>query len=268
VKLINPFESNGRWFKANLHTHSTTSDGEATPQQRIEQSREHNYDVLALTDHRATNGGNCYHLVALNVPFGFEPEETDDANAYVRQIKDIGGDVLIAHPYWCGHNINHLMPLTGCIGLEVYNATCTRIGKGYSSVVWDDLLDAGNILPAVAVDDVHGGRDIFMGWTMIKAETLTLDAIMAALRTGCYYASSGPVIEDFRVQGDTVVVKCSPVVEIHFMSKRSQGRSFYTEPGATLTDAEREVSPELGYVRAEVLDAQGRRAWTNPLMLG
>ncbi len=283
----NPFDCPGSWYKANLHTHSTTSDGEVSPGERARQYRDHGYQVLAITDHNKTNdvsglsaegflvissmethpscpGGDPYHLVCLNVPHGFSVPDDSDANARICAVREAGGEVIIAHPYWCGHNLNHLMPIEGPIAVEVYNATCTKIGKGFSSVQWDDLLDAGRILPAVAVDDTHGGRDIFMGWTMIRAESLTVESVMEALRSGCFYASTGPTIEDARIADGVVSVRCSPAREIHFVAQRSAGRSFYADDGEPLRSAELKFSPMWDYVRVEIVDANGGRAWTNP----
>ena len=42
---------NGSWYKANLHTHSTLSDGQYTPLEVRDLYRERGYSVLALTDH-------------------------------------------------------------------------------------------------------------------------------------------------------------------------------------------------------------------------
>ena len=40
-------------FKANLHSHTTLSDGNLTPEQSVEAYKAHGYHVLALTDHEA-----------------------------------------------------------------------------------------------------------------------------------------------------------------------------------------------------------------------
>ena len=40
-----------RYFKANLHTHSTISDGKLTPEQVKELYRSKGYQILAITDH-------------------------------------------------------------------------------------------------------------------------------------------------------------------------------------------------------------------------
>jgi Rieske Fe-S protein len=289
MKLINPFEQNGQWYKANLHTHTTLSDGGETPAQRVQRYKEKGYAVLALTDHGKTNDvtgltakdflvisgmethplcplpGIEYHLVCLNVPHGFTIPEDADAATRIAMVKKAGGEFIYAHPYWCGHTINHILMTKGFIGIEVYNATCTKIGKGFSSVQWDDLLALGMVTPAVAVDDCHGGRDMFMGWTMIKARDLALGSIMAALKSGCYYASCGPTIEDFRLQDGKFFVHCSPAAEIHLMCNGYYGRSLYADEGPDLTYSEMPASPEIQYLRAEVVDRQGRRAWTNPL---
>ena len=53
--LVNPFELPGRWYKANLHTYTSSSDGAISPEARVAQYRRAGYEVLALTDHGVTN---------------------------------------------------------------------------------------------------------------------------------------------------------------------------------------------------------------------
>ena len=40
-----------RWYKGNLHTHTTRSDGRKSPEEVADLYREQGYDFLALTDH-------------------------------------------------------------------------------------------------------------------------------------------------------------------------------------------------------------------------
>jgi len=49
--FVNPFREEGRWFKGNVHTHSTASDGTRTPEQLVKIYREAGYDFLSITDH-------------------------------------------------------------------------------------------------------------------------------------------------------------------------------------------------------------------------
>jgi len=291
LSIVNPFEHDGRWYKSNLHSHTTTSDGDATVEQRVQQYREQGYHILAITDHDQTNDieglsteellvvsgmethplcpGHYerYHLTCLNVPHGFEIPEEADVNARIGLVKEAGGEVVLSHPYWSGLDINHLLAVRGNIAIEVFNAACTRFGKGFSSVHWDNLLNQGRVIPAIAVDDTHRGRDIFMGWTMIKAEELTVGAVMEALRRGCFYTSCGPVIEDLRIDDGKVVLRCSRVVEVHFVCSSWRGRSFFTDGGEDMTRAEFELKEKAGFVRVEVVDRKGKRAWTNPLIV-
>ncbi|MCC6792855.1 MAG: hypothetical protein IT336_14285, partial [Thermomicrobiales bacterium] len=51
--LVNdlPFDKPGRFWKGNLHTHSTRSDGKLTPAEVIAAYQARGYDFLALADH-------------------------------------------------------------------------------------------------------------------------------------------------------------------------------------------------------------------------
>lgn len=51
--LISPHK---KQYKANLHCHSTFSDGERTPQELKQMYRSHGYSVLAITDHDVPKG--------------------------------------------------------------------------------------------------------------------------------------------------------------------------------------------------------------------
>ena len=54
-ELANPFLTDGQWYKAALHVHSTTSDGDVNVPERMKQYRENGYDIVAITDHWKTN---------------------------------------------------------------------------------------------------------------------------------------------------------------------------------------------------------------------
>jgi hypothetical protein len=293
MKFRNPFTRPGRWYKANLHTHTTRSDGRQSPADTAEAYRRAGYGVLALTDHNATNdvrrlsrkgflviGGmeyhpkcpstpNPHHLVALNVPhgFGFGQTYPEDGNACIRAVADAGGVSILAHPLWCGHRYDMYSYLDGFIALEVYNTTTDGIGRADSEADWCHLLDAGRMLPAVAVDDSHGQHDRFGGWTWLRLGRLSVASALDALRAGCFYSSTGPRIHDFRVAGGAATVRCSPVERAYFVAHSWHGRRRKAEAGGSIRAFSAPVGSDWVYVRAVVVDHAGRKAWTNPIAL-
>jgi len=42
----------GDFYKGNLHSHTTVSDGSETPEELIEIYKQNNYSFMAITDHR------------------------------------------------------------------------------------------------------------------------------------------------------------------------------------------------------------------------
>ena len=292
--LTNPFDIPGRWCKANLHSHTTVSDGKATPAERVDQYRRAGYDVLALTDHRVTNDVTglsdrsmlvisgqeyhpaCpdvpipYHLVALHVPHGlrFTKTESAHANRCIAKVRRAGGVTILAHPFWCGQGYEDFKHLKGISAIEVYNTTCNWAGRPCSENEWARALDHGRTLPAVAVDDAHSrdGGDLFGGWTWLKMPSLTVEHVLQAVRTGACYASTGPKIHDFGVRKGKVVLRCSSAGAIHFISGPAKGARRQAEAGKTIRSF-RIDKPNWPYIRGLAIDPAGRRAWTNPIEL-
>ena len=290
---VNPFKQPGQWYRGNTHSHSTESDGKLPIAERFAAYREAGYNFLVLTDHRKVNdisahssngflalsgsevhpanpyGGDKYHIVGINIHERINCAEMHP-NAVIAEIKRQGGEAVLCHPYWCGHTIMDYLPLRGYFAVEVYNDTCMGIGKGFSESAWDDLLDRGGPVFGIAADDAHGTEhDCFHGWIMMKAPELTVDAIMNAFRTGAFYSTLGPEFVDIELvegadQKKKVIVKCSPAQSIVFKGQRSHGRRIAAPEGKPLTEAEYAVSNSMKYVRVEITDEAGKKAWSNP----
>lgn len=292
--LANPFKTPGHWYKANLHTHTTLSDGDVGPEVRVEQYRQAGYQVLLLSDHEVPNqvqgfssenflviGGmethpefifngrklTPYHFVCVNIPENYRFPADMPAQARIDFVNRQGGAVIFAHPYWSGHDVRHLLTVKDYAALEVFNGDEVRYPKNYNSVAWDQLSNEGRILGAIAADDLHHSQKLGRSWTMIKAPALTTEAIVQALRDGSFYASCGPTIEDFRIENGVAKVRCSPVLKINFMGSRMYGSGTYGEPGKPITSAEYQLPQGIAYVRVEVEDEQGRHSWTNPIVV-
>lgn len=180
-------------LKANLHTHTTNSDGTFSPSEVIGFYADAGYDVLAFTDHRTTNHvseydaegmtllsgielhpagprGIPWHILAIGIPENFSCTHPESGQQAVDAVRQAGGVAFAAHPYWCGFTAAEVMTLNGIAGIEVYNTSTRYIGKEYNMTIWDETLDAGRNYTALAVDDVHGKPDLFRGWTMICAK--------------------------------------------------------------------------------------------------
>ena len=299
---VNPFQQPGQWYRGNTHSHSTVSDGQVSLEERFGMYRDAGYGFLVITDHHQVSdvtpyssegflaisgsevhppnpyGGDRYHFVAINIHEAI-PADDLHPNEAIAAIGEQGGLAVVCHPYWCGHTLNDLAPLRGYFAVEVFNATCDGIGKAYGEAHWDELLDVAGPVSGIAADDSHhASRDVFRGWLQVKARELSVAAIQEALRTGSFYSTQGPEILDLAVaekeftnakgeahRAPEVRVKCSPAQRIVFKGQRSRGRSLSAANGEALTEAAYPVLRGEKYVRVEITDAEGKRAWSNPL---
>ncbi len=94
---------------------------------------------------------------------------------------------------------------------------------------------------------------------------MSAEATIEALRTGSFYASEGPEIKDFRVEGRVASVKCSEAKQIRFYGPNRLGKVFFAKENEKLTEAKLKLAKDYRFVRAEVIDSNGKHAWTNPL---
>jgi len=288
-----PFSAPGRWFKGNLHMHTTQSDGELTPQEAVDAYAERGYDFLAITDHNTVTEldglhsrgmtllsgveigapgaelGQSIHTVGLGLERCPANPETGVAQHFIGALAEVSEVCFVAHPSWSSLTSADIVGLDGIIGMEVYNTTCHRgIGRGASEGQWDECLVRGRDFLGLAVDDAHCHYDdCFGGWVMLKAEQCTPESIYEALRAGRFYASAGPTIESLVIEGDQVRVTCSPCVEVLLVCPLpGRGWTNWRSGGGSepITECEATLRPGTEPVRVVVIDQQGRRAWSNP----
>ena len=149
-------------------------------------------------------------------------------------------------------------------GLSFANPLGLAAGFDKNAEVPDQMLALGHRLNALACDDAHFELDdAFGAWTMVRATERSPEALLAALKAGHYYSSTGVELRDIRVEGDELVVECSPATGIYLQGKGS--REVHAI-GHDLTHARLPAYKlgKQGFMRLTVLDAQGRRAWSNP----
>ena len=299
-------------YRANLHTHSTTSDGKFTPNEVAALYAKEGYDVLCMTDHHRTNriadidphgmliisgvelhpaGGRIRrsHLLCVNVPETFNTlvaavreEGENRMQEVIDAVNAAGGLCYFAHPYWCGFRAEEIAALHGLAGIEVYNTSTRYIGREYNMQLWDELCDMGLRLPALAVDDVHRPRDLFGGWTEICCEERTRECVVDALRNGNYYSTQGPRFKRLSFVDGVFEAEFTPVVSAIGLSNQCRGFCAgvpnFTGDGSApeITSCRfdtREINSSkktyinCDYLRCQIVDAEGRHAWSNPIAI-
>jgi hypothetical protein len=208
-------------------------------------------------------------------------KEYADLAAIADWIETHSGVAFLAHPYWTGVTPGTLELPENVVGIEVFNAGCElEIGRGLAAVHWDELLESGRLCPAIATDDSHHpGFDSDLAWTWVRAGESSQSSVLEALAAGCFYSSAGPRIHDVRVVGETVEVRCSPCRAVTLLSARATGaavnvgrlgyrhhaRELACDDTGLVVHARLGVPPSARHVRIEVTDAEGRKAWANPL---
>ena len=186
-----------KWFKGNIHTHTTESDGDDTPENVVRWYRRHGYDFLVLSDHNHLNlfeyaagrrrfkrplmvpgeevtlsiheGRTPIHINAIGISRVVEPidarEIVPTMQANVDAIIDAGGIASINHPNsrW-SFDHDHIKEVTGATLLEIYNGhPASNVhgapGKASYEEIWDGVLSAGRTIFGVATDDSHHYKD-------------------------------------------------------------------------------------------------------------
>jgi hypothetical protein len=295
---VNPFEMPGSWYKGAVHVHSTNSDGKLSPTEVMREHRDHGYHFLAMTDHRMITDlsalsdasflnipsvevdhdrnevGQTYHIVVLGVREMLQLARETPIQEVIDRWGETGAVMFLAHTYWSGMTLPEILALRGLTGLEVFNtSSATDHGKGLAAIHWDEVLVRGKRWWGYAVDDTHWMSqdgwyyDTFGGWICVKAEALTEERILEAIRQGHFYSSSGPEIYDYGIENGVARLRCSPVRTINFVGHTQWGTQRRTQPGETITAAQYRLTGNERYLRAECIDDQGRTAWTHPIFV-
>lgn len=302
------FTAPGRFWRGNLHAHSTRSDGVLDPAEVCRRYRAEGYDFIALTDHfigsygypivdtapmrgagfttilgaelhsGAMENGELWHLLAVGLPADFAPSNSpgflpvagqETGPDLAARAVAAGAFVAIAHPQWSGLTLADARSITAAHAVEIYNHGCAAgCDRPDGFAIADLLLSEGRRLTMIATDDAHFSEpDHFGGWVMVKAAQNTPDALLSALKLGHFYATQGPQLHDVRIEGDQLVVECSAAVSVVALGQGTGAKAVH---GHSMTRAEvplerLNASP---WVRAAVIDASGKRAWSNPIWRG
>jgi hypothetical protein len=289
------------WLKGNLHTHTLESDGDSKPADVVRWYAEHGYDFLVLTDHdkvtRVPDAAGIVlipgeevtdrlpkkplHVNAIGIAEPIQPQHgTTPVEVLQRNIDAVrkaGALALINHPnFGWAFGAEELLQLEHANFLEIASGHRFVNAEGPPSVesMWDRMLTAGKKIYGVAVDDTHHLQRVWdsdvvppgKAWVVVRAEKRDAQSILGALERGDFYASSGVELADVVTTARSMEVR---VNEKNFARYRirfigSGGRVLQESVGLTATY---KIGGKEGYVRAKVIDSNGKAAWTQPLFV-
>ena len=320
--------SGGKFYKVNMHCHTTISDGKQTREEVKALYQSLGYDAVCFTDHEVLLGHEdlcdenfvalhgyevaikqnleghtgyfqpVYHfnLIAkeqskrmmprffLNNPsmagnsakwlekVGVYDEndtietthyDVDWINGYLKAVSEAGFLISYNHPEWSLQNLSDYVGLEHLHAVEVINGDCGQYFE-HGIVCYDQMLRAGKQLIAVAGDDNHTAKSCGLGWTMIKAEALTYEALMAAYERGDCYVSEGPELLELFREDDELVVRTKGAERVLL---RGEGRYRHLrklENHTEIGEARFAYHPEQfgRYFRVELIDGHGKKAFS------
>ncbi len=279
------------FYKANFHCHTVESDGRVTPEECVDFYHSAGYDILSITDHRTVTEissdklllipgieidyrlpGQWVHLLGLGMKntivsqwnrFG-TPQEGIDL------IRKLGGIAVLAHPAWSLNTPAFMRTLRGISGVEIWNSVSTLPLNGdradSSSLLDVTWASGGELWPVFANDDSHPYKDeAGVAATMVQAENLSITSVMKALQEGRFYATTGPRIHQIEIRNhQEIIVSCSPAESIIFYSDSpwAEGRAIVR---SGMTECNYFIQKYDEFVRIEIRDAEGRKAWSSPM---
>jgi hypothetical protein len=237
------------WCRGELHIHSEHSDGRWTTADIAARARNRGIDFLFLTDHNTASGvdrlraqlGDAVavhpgielttyhgHALALGADRWLDWRtglRGRTADAMARDARAAGAFFVVAHPDAPPDDV-----CTGCrwtyADFDPSHADAVEVWGGLWDGpeernqgcldLWRKWLNARVRLTATGATDAHRPED----WegpvplTYVKAADSSLPAILAALRAGRTYVSSGPFLELRAREGDASVAELGDTVTV------------------------------------------------------
>ncbi|MGI6536789.1 MAG: PHP domain-containing protein [Caldicoprobacterales bacterium] len=285
------FNKQKKWYKGNLHTHTTRSDGAYSVEECIDAYRKRGYDFLCITDHRKYFQGyesedfivipgtelhyhddelrKAFHITGINIKKEIPTDDTCKPQYIIDLINEAGGIAVMAHPAWSLLTHDDTMNLNGLTAIEIFNTLSEAYScRGYSDNYADVLASKGYVKNLLAVDDAHFyDKDAFQGWIMVQCNDLNADSIVNAIIKGKYYSTQGPEFKQISVNGDTITAETSPVAGISFISDTFYVRERVVESDGLITEGRYKIKKTDRVVRVEITDADGKKAWSNYIVL-
>ncbi len=219
------------WYRGDCHLHSVRSNGgELTPEQLAAAAREVGLDFMAITEHNTCDTHGVWGplagddlLVMLGqevttrtghwLALGIEPGQVVDwrygirddvIDRHLHQVHQAGGLCVAAHPHAPYPSGVFMYPFHQFDVVEVWN------GRWSSDLPWNADNEAalaewgrslaagihgGRWRPAMGNSDTHLAGQIGIPHTVVLAESLDSDAILAGIRAGRSWIAESAAIE-------------------------------------------------------------------------
>ncbi len=224
------------------------------------------------------------HINGLNVKETVQPQHGDSVVSTIQNnvnaIRKIEGVPHVNHPnfHWA-IGANDIKSVKNLRLFEIYNGhpQVNNLGGGGMpglEAMWDDILSAGMTLYGIAVDDAHYFKTPWdktkstpgHGWVMVRAANLTAGDILRALEQGDFYASTGVTLRDYQASAKEIRINIAEESRskytVQFIGRWGKVLKEVTTDPAVYT-----FNGDEFYVRAKVIESNGKAAWTQPVFL-
>ena len=301
------FAEPGKFFRGNLHTHSTKSDGALDAEEVCARYAAEGYDFLSITDHcvglydypitdtdafktvdfttlrgaefhtSQLSNGEIWHLLAVGLPADFTPPVApnfDGAQApeligdLAQRCADAGAFVAVAHPQWFNMTLDDARQVSAAHSVEIYNHGCAiECDRGDGIAILDQLLTEGRRLTACATDDAHFVGPDHFGGWVMVKSESLAPEALLSALKNGAYYSS---------QGPRLHDLWIADKRVHIRCSPADriivlgaGAASKQVFGHSMAEASFPLARFRpgGWLRVVVIDSAGRRAWSNPLWL-
>ena len=299
------FSLPGRFWRGNLHTHSTRSDGVLDPAEVCRRYKAEGYDFIALTDHfvgrygypivdttrhrgegfttipgaelhsGAMENGELWHILAVGLPADFAPPNAPDFKPVPEQetgpeiaarARAAGAFVVIAHPQWSAMTLADARSITAAHAVEVYNHGCAvGAARADGFAIADLLLGEGRELSLCATDDAHFTEPDHFGGWVMVRAAENTPEALLAALKSGDYYSSQGP-ELRNIALDGDTITVESSAAVSVILQ-GRGSAALAMHGHSMTRCRLNLGrlKDHGWLRVTVIDAAGRHAWSNPI---
>lgn len=205
----------------------------------------------------------------------------DMAQRMIDAVRGAGAVPSVNHPnFGWAISADELLQLQRTKLFEVFNGHPLVNNFGGGGVpgleeVWDRMLSSGKLLYGIAVDDAHYFKRPEdktaprpgQGWVYVRAPRLDSRALVDALARGDFYSSTGVELQSINATSSSLTVAIKTEAQsryrVQFIGKQGRVLSEAVTSPATYT-----FKGDESYVRAKVLESNGKVAWVQPVPVG